>query len=79
LQSAQPKEIPSMTPTDHDLGATERNVPPAPGNDDAHSAAIDESLEETFPASDPPAHQSSDEPPANAEAMRDAARKPQPR
>jgi hypothetical protein len=30
---------------------------------------IDESLDESFPASDPPAHHSSDEPPSNAAAM----------
>jgi hypothetical protein len=38
------------------------------------SQAIDESLEETFPASDPPASRLPDEPPSNADAKWAAAR-----
>ena len=38
------------------------------------SQAIDESLQDTFPASDPPASRLPDEPPSNAEAKWAAAR-----
>jgi hypothetical protein len=41
----------------------------------ATSGAIDESVDESFPASDPPASHLPDEPPSNAEAKWDAARK----
>jgi hypothetical protein len=37
------------------------------------SDAIDSSLQKTFPASEPPASQRADEPPANADAKRKAA------
>jgi hypothetical protein len=37
------------------------------------SRAVDESVEESFPASDPPASRLPDEPPANAEAKWRAA------
>jgi uncharacterized membrane protein len=40
----------------------------------AQSQAIDESLQETFPASDPPASHLPDEPPSNADAKWAAAR-----
>jgi len=40
----------------------------------AQSAAIDESLDQSFPASDPPASRLPDEPPSNAEAKWRAAR-----
>jgi hypothetical protein len=42
----------------------------------AKSEAVDESLKETFPASDPPAHHGSDQPPANADAKWKAAAAP---
>lgn len=41
---------------------------------DRLSRAVDESLQETFPASDPPASHLPDEPPSNAEAKWAAAR-----
>jgi len=40
----------------------------------AQSAAVDESVDQSFPASDPPASHLPDEPPANAEAKWRAAR-----
>jgi uncharacterized membrane protein len=40
----------------------------------AESQALDESLQQTFPASDPPASRLPDEPPANADAKWAAAR-----
>lgn len=42
------------------------------------SKAVDESLEETFPASDPPASHGIDEPPANADAKWKAAGRTRP-
>jgi hypothetical protein len=41
----------------------------------AKSRAIDESIDESFPASDPPASRLPDEPPINAEAKWEAARR----
>jgi hypothetical protein len=38
------------------------------------SEAVDHAVEETFPASDPPASRLADEPPVNAEAKWEAAR-----
>jgi hypothetical protein len=42
------------------------------------SDALDSSLQETFPASDPPASQRADEPPANADAKWKAASRKSP-
>lgn len=39
-----------------------------------HDAAVDESVEGSFPASDPPASHLADEPPVNAQAKWEAAR-----
>jgi hypothetical protein len=41
----------------------------------ARAKAVDESVKESFPASDPPASHLPDEPPANADAKWEAARK----
>jgi hypothetical protein len=46
---------------------------------DAKSSSVDESVEESFPASDPPASRMPDEPPVNAEAKWDAVRAAQAR
>jgi hypothetical protein len=43
------------------------------GNDTARSRAVDQSVEDSFPASDPPASRLPDEPPVNAEAKWAAA------
>lgn len=40
----------------------------------ARAAAVDEAVEESFPASDPPASHLPDDPPSNAEAKWEAAR-----
>jgi hypothetical protein len=57
----------------------EKQLQPAPGAAEARAAeltasdAVDRSLRETFPASDPPSSHRADEPPANADAMWKAA------
>ena len=43
------------------------------GSDTAQSRAVDQSVEDSFPASDPPASRIPDEPPVNAEAKWAAA------
>jgi len=43
------------------------------------SKAVDESSDESFPASDPPGTHSPDEPPSNADSKWEAARKKQQR
>ena len=48
--------------------------PPASNHVSTHSARVDEGLEGTFPASDPPASRLPDEPPRNADAKWAAAR-----
>jgi hypothetical protein len=53
-------------------------VPGSPAHD-AKSSSVDESVEESFPASDPPASRVPDEPPVNAEAKWEAARAAQQR
>jgi hypothetical protein len=60
-----------------------RENPPGSGlprspTHDAKSRAVDESLEESFPASDPPASRLPDEPPVNAEAKWETARAAEP-
>jgi hypothetical protein len=55
-------------------GPTARGLPGSPAHA-AASGAIDESVDESFPASDPPASRIPDEPPSNAEAKWAAARK----
>ena len=64
LRSAQ------RTPGAHEAEAraTEARAPEATASD-----AVDRSLQATFPASDPPASQRADEPPANADAKWKAA------
>jgi hypothetical protein len=53
--------------------ATEPRTTESRATESASSNAIDNSLKATFPASDPPASQRADEPPANADAKWKAA------
>ena len=56
-------------------GANQSRAPESSSSDavDRSLDAIDRALKETFPASDPPASQRADEPPANADAKWKAA------
>jgi Protein of unknown function (DUF2934) len=58
---------------EQDWREAERQLAARPAAQAAASEAVDASLKDTFPASDPPATQRPDEPPANAEAKWKAA------
>jgi hypothetical protein len=62
------KQLRSTQRTTAEARATEARATEPTGSD-----AIDRTLQATFPASDPPASQLADEPPANAEAKWKAA------
>jgi Protein of unknown function (DUF2934) len=59
---------------EQDWREAERQLAARPTTQAAASEAVDASLKDTFPASDPPATQRPDVPPANAEAKWKAAR-----